>query len=144
MGKSHITRLKIEEALERILQRKPKVISSTQKLSVKAVEEEAGLGSGSVYYYQDIVNKIKERSLNQSSNPKGNSLYEERIVALRGKLKKETKLKEKYRSEVNDLKNQLASMASQHNQLALIIQQYQYQVAELDAKIIPHKPLHKD
>ncbi|MCC4782117.1 hypothetical protein LMH77_04350 [Vibrio lentus] len=135
MGKSHITRLKIEEALERILQRKPKVISSTQKISVKAVEEEAGLGSGSVYYYPDIVSKIKNHSFKKQSNAQNSSLYEEKITALKEKLKKETKLKEKYRSEVRELKNQLANMASQHNQLALIIQQYEYKILEVEAQV---------
>ncbi|MDH5924576.1 hypothetical protein L8R85_26745, partial [Vibrio splendidus] len=63
MGKSHITRLKIEEALERIISGKTIIIPASQKLSVKAVEEEAGLGSGSVYYYPDIISKIKSHSL---------------------------------------------------------------------------------
>ncbi|EMY6777776.1 TPA: hypothetical protein ACX3EH_001015 [Vibrio parahaemolyticus] len=133
MGKSNVTRAKIEEALKRILQGKPKVIPSTQKLSVKAVEEEAGLGSGSVYYYPDIVKKIKNDSLKKQGNNQNSSLYDEKISYLREQLKKEKRLKEKYRSEVTELKTQLANMASQHNQLALIIQQYQYKIAELES-----------
>lgn len=133
MGKSNVTRAKIEEALKRILQGKPKVIPSTQKLSVKAVEEEAGLGSGSVYYYPDIVKKIKNDSLKKQGNNQNSSLYDEKISYLREQLKKEKRLKEKYRFEVTELKIQLANMASQHNQLALIIQQYQYKIAELES-----------
>jgi hypothetical protein len=133
VGKSNVTRAKIEEALKRILQGKPKVIPSTQKLSVKAVEEEAGLGSGSVYYYPDIVKKIKNDSLKKQGNNQNSSLYDEKISYLREQLKKEKRLKEKYRSEVTELKTQLANMASQHNQLALIIQQYQYKIAELES-----------
>ncbi|EOW4143260.1 hypothetical protein ACOW9W_000474 [Vibrio parahaemolyticus] len=133
MGKSNVTRAKIEDALKRILQGKPKVIPSTQKLSVKAVEEEAGLGSGSVYYYPDIVKKIKNDSLKKQGNNQNSSLYDEKISYLREQLKKEKRLKEKYRFEVTELKTQLANMASQHNQLALIIQQYQYKIAELES-----------
>ncbi|ELA7931569.1 hypothetical protein ACQ90Y_002660 [Vibrio alginolyticus] len=133
MGKSNVTRAKIEDALKRILQGKPKVIPSTQKLSVKAVEEEAGLGSGSVYYYPDIVKKIKNDSLKKQGNNQNSSLYDEKISYLREQLKKEKRLKEKYRFEVTELKIQLANMASQHNQLALIIQQYQYKIAELES-----------
>lgn len=133
VGKSNVTRAKIEEALKRILQGKPKVIPSTQKLSVKAVEEEAGLGSGSVYYYPDIVKKIKNDSLKKQGNNQNSSLYDEKISYLREQLKKEKRLKEKYRFEVTELKIQLANMASQHNQLALIIQQYQYKIAELES-----------
>ena len=132
MGKSNVTRAKIEEALKRILQGRPQIIPSTQKLSVKAVEEEAGLGSGSVYYYPEIVNKIKKHALKKPSNNKNKSLYEEKIASLQDRLKKEKRLKEKYRLEVTELKAQLANMASQHNQLALMIQQYQFKIAELE------------
>lgn len=134
MSKSDITRIKLEEALNRILKGQPEVIPPTQKLSVKAVEEEAGLGSGSVYYYKDIVSKIKECSLKQGSTSKEQSLYENKISSLRDRLKKETRLKEKYRSEAEELKDKLANMASQHNQLSLIIQQYQYLIAELESE----------
>ena len=40
MSKSNITKVKIEEALDRILQGHPRIIPLSQKLSVKAVEEE--------------------------------------------------------------------------------------------------------
>lgn len=135
VGKSNVTKAKIEEALKRILQGKPKVIPSTQKLSVKAVEEEAGLGSGSVYYYPDIVSKIKSHTSQRQGNNKSSSLYDEKISSLREQIKKEKRLKEKYRSEVTELKTQLANMASQHNQLALMIEQYQYQIAELESQV---------
>ncbi|MEZ8050807.1 MULTISPECIES: hypothetical protein [Vibrio] len=42
-------------------------------------------------------------------------------------------MKEKYYKQAEDYKQQLSEMASQHNQLALMIQQYQYQVAELES-----------
>lgn len=144
MGKSHITRLKIEEALERIINGKTIIIPASQKLSVKAVEEEAGLGSGSVYYYPDIVSKIKSHSLKKQSNDKSSSLYDEKISSLRDSLKKEKRLKEKYRLEIAELKSQLANMASQHNQLALMIQQYQYKIAELESSSKIHQLESKD
>lgn len=135
MGNSSVTKAKIEEALQRIVQGNPKIIPSTQKLSVKAVEEEAGLGSGSVYYYPDVVLKIKEHSLKKKHSVKESFLFEEKVLHLREQLKKEKRLKEKYRSEVTALKTQLADMASQHNQLALMIQQYQYKIAELGSEV---------
>ncbi|MDD1796266.1 hypothetical protein LRP50_24400 [Enterovibrio sp. ZSDZ42] len=134
MGKSELTRIKLEEALERILSGHPIIIPKEQKLSVKAVEEEAGLGSGSVYYYKDIVEKIKNCNLKLSSKSEPSNAYEDKIKKLREKLSKEVRLKDKYRSEIEELKHQLSSMASQHNQLALTIQQYQYKVGELEAE----------
>ncbi|WP_339145217.1 hypothetical protein [Pseudoalteromonas galatheae] len=132
MNKSNVTRIKIEEALTRILQGSPHVIRSSQKLSVKAVEEEAGLGSGSVYYYPELVSRIKEHTLKTQKTSQHNSLYEEKISSLQKRLKDEKRLKEKYRFEIIELKSQLSNMASQHNQLALIIQQYQIKINELE------------
>lgn len=132
MSKSEVTIIKLEEALERILKKQTRVIPSTQKLSVKAVEEEAGLGDGSAYYYKDIVNKIKDCAAKNSPKANVQNAYEEKIANLRERLNNETRLKEKYRNQVDELKTQLANMASQHNELALTIQQYQYQVAELE------------
>lgn len=144
MSKSNVTRVKIEEALERILQGHQKIVPSSQKLSVKAVEEEAGLGSGSIYYYPELVSRIKEHTLNTQKKNQHNSLYEERISSLQKRLKNEKRLKEKYRFEIIELKSQLSNMASQHNQLALIIQQYQIKINELEHLDKVHRIESKD
>ncbi|ESP92817.1 hypothetical protein [Pseudoalteromonas luteoviolacea] len=144
MSKSNITKVKIEEALNRILQGHPRIIHSSQKLSVKAVEEEAGLGSGSVYYYPELVSIIKAHTLKTQKKSQNNSLYEEKISSLQKKLKNEKRLKEKYRLEIIELKSQLSSMASQHNQLALIIQQYQFKINELENLDKVHRIENKD
>ena len=133
MSKSENTKLKLEEALSRILNGNPCLVPASQKLSVKAVEEEAGLGSGSIYYYKDIVAKIKDYSTKQKTQNNNLNFYESKIKDLKMKLSNETRLKEKYRNEINGLKNKLANMASQHNRLALTIQQYQYKIAELES-----------
>ncbi|MEL7477836.1 MAG: hypothetical protein AAGJ17_02920 [Pseudomonadota bacterium] len=132
MSKSNITKVKIEEALDRILQGHPRIIPLSQKLSVKAVEEEAGLGSGSAYYYPELVSMIKDHTFKTHKKSKNSSLYEEKISSLKKKLRNEKRLKEKYRFEIIELKSQLSNMASQHNQLALIIQQYQQKINELE------------
>ncbi|WP_028771946.1 hypothetical protein [Shewanella waksmanii] len=132
MSKSQVTLINLEEALDRILTRQTRIIPSTQKLSVKAVEEEAGLGNGSAYYYKDFVKKVKDCAVKNSPKANAQNAYEEKIANLRERLNNETRLKEKYRNQVGELKTQLANMASQHNELALTIQQYQYQVAELE------------
>lgn len=135
MNKSSLTRIKLEEALSRIINGNPVVIPKTQKISIKAVEEEAGLGSGTIYYYKDIVQKIKQNHLKSKSNVKNVNLYEEKILSLRERLSKEIKLKEKYRNQTDVLKNQLSAMAGQHNQLAIMIQQYEYKILELESTI---------
>ncbi|KOO02979.1 hypothetical protein [Vibrio nereis] len=135
MSKSQITKAELEQALKRILSGKTHRIDPARKISVKAVEEEAGLGDGSAYYYKDIVQKIKDSVIQNSPKSKAQNAYEDKISSLRERLKKEISLKEKYRAQTEDLKEQLSNMASQHNQLALMIQQYQYKIAELDSEV---------
>ncbi|EMP4376154.1 hypothetical protein WD340_000474 [Vibrio parahaemolyticus] len=135
MSKSQITKVELELALERILSGKTHRVDPARKISIKAVEEEAGLGDGSAYYYKDIVSKIKETAINNSPKAKAQNAYEDKISSLRERLKKEVSLKEKYRAQVEELKGQIANMASQHNQLALMIQQYQYKISELESDI---------
>jgi len=133
MSKSQLTRVELENALQRLIAGKTERISPDRKISVKAVEEEAGLGDGSAYYYKDIVQKIKDTAAEYSQHKSARNEHEAKIASLRERLQNETRLKEKYRSEVNELKEKLSAMASQHNQLALIIQQYQYKLSELES-----------
>ena len=139
MSKSQITRVELEQALDRLLSGKTERIAPNRKVSVKAVEEEAGLGDGSAYYYKDIVQKIKKAVVLNSPKIKAKNVYEDKISSLRERLNKEIKLKEKYRDQVEDYKELLVNMASQHNQLALMIQQYQYKIAELESIDKVHK-----
>ncbi|EKO3914687.1 hypothetical protein P0F25_003423 [Vibrio metschnikovii] len=135
MSKSQITKVELELALERVLSGKTHRVDPARKISVKAVEEEAGLGNGSAYYYKDIVKKIKDSAIQNSPKAKAQNAYEDKISSLRVRLNKEISLKEKYRGQVEELKGQIANMASQHNQLALMIQQYQYKISELESDI---------
>ncbi|MBF4448305.1 hypothetical protein ERJ76_22075, partial [Vibrio anguillarum] len=132
-------KVELEQALKRILSGKTHRVDPARKISVKAVEEEAGLGDGSAYYYKDIVQKIKKAVVLNSPKIKAKNVYEDKISSLRERLNKEIKLKEKYRDQVEDYKEQLVNMASQHNQLALMIQQYQYKIAELESIDKVHK-----
>ncbi|PMO81449.1 hypothetical protein BCT01_01365 [Vibrio tasmaniensis] len=75
----------------------------------------------------------QETAIKSSPKTRKQNLYEEKIANLRERLANEKRLKEKYYKQAEDYKQQLSEMASQHNQLALMIQQYQYQVAELES-----------
>lgn len=135
MTKSEITRARLEEALDRILNKATTIVPHSQKLSVKAVEEEAGLGSGSIYYYKDIVEKIrtfKNQSYSVSMIPEHSS---DALSKLKLRLKKEIKLKRKYKSDLAELQNRLSNMASQHNSFALTIEEYKQRVAELEYQL---------
>lgn len=133
MDKSQLTSQELEQALKRILINKTIRISPERKLSVKAVEDEAGLGDGTAYYYKAVVEKIKV-AINESKKPcdQNNKTHDD---ALRARLKKEVKLKEKYREEIKGYKKKLSLLASQNNEFAISIQQFKQRVLELENNV---------
>ena len=62
MTRESITELELFNAVERIINKETIRIPSSRKLSVRAVEDEAGLGDGSAYYYEDVIkDKYREK-----------------------------------------------------------------------------------
>lgn len=141
MSKSQLTRAELAAALQRILSGEPLRVSPDRKLSIKAVEEEAGLGNGSAYYYPDIVQDIKQAATPPRQGTTTDDVDTERLFSLRLKLKNETRLKDQYRAELADMKTRFTLMASQHNQLSIVIQQYKDKVLAFEAKAMIHAPV---
>jgi hypothetical protein len=140
MSKSQITQVELAAALQRVLSGKTTRISPERKLSVKAVEEEAGLGNGSAYYYQGIIDDIKKAGVKSHRSTSIDNEYIDKLTNLRLKLKDEQRLKEQYRAELTEVRKRLTLMANQHNQLSIIIQQYKDKVLALEAGL-PHTHL---
>ena len=104
---------KLEEALGRILAGEPINISPDRKISIAAIEKEAGLGNGTAYYHKDFIERVKKNKgiyCQDSNNPKP------KVVNTKEKLKNEKRLKNKYRNEVKQLKQKLSILASQLHQ----------------------------
>jgi hypothetical protein len=135
MQKSNLTKIELENAISRIQKGETIRIHPTRKLSVRAVEDEAGLGDGSAYYYEDIIREIKEiiKSIKIGTITTNSDLNE---VVLREKLKKEVKIKEKYRAEVYKLKERLSLMAKTHNELALEGMMYKQRAEDLENQLL--------
>ena len=91
MSKSDHTRIQLIKALERILSNNTERISPKQKLSIRAVEEEAGLGNGSAHYYKDIVSKIHDKAirLQNKNQPQHAAQDAISVIKLRESLKTE-------------------------------------------------------
>lgn len=132
MSKSELTIARLENALQRILDGKPLRVSIHRKLSIKCIEEEASLGDGSAYYYENFVDKVRSKIKTQK-NGKSPPTGDEKVNLLKSKLKREISLKESYRKKVEEQKQQLASMAAQQNQFAIQAQSYLERIAELES-----------
>ncbi|MCY9846097.1 hypothetical protein [Vibrio caribbeanicus] len=115
MSKSENTLLKLEAALERIKQGKPKRIPTHRKLSVRAVEEEANLGNGSGYYYSEFVEKVKQTKVDIAEG-KGEYVQPE-IQAVRGKLKEQKRIKSNFKDKYEAEREKLALFAAEQHHL---------------------------
>ncbi|ODZ97076.1 hypothetical protein BBM52_22565 [Vibrio parahaemolyticus] len=115
MSKSENTLLKLEAALERIKQGKPKRIPTTRKLSVRAVEEEANLGNGSGYYYPDFVQKVKQVKAD-IAEAKGEYVQPE-IQSVRTKLSEQKRIKNNYKEKYEAEREKLALFAAAQHHL---------------------------
>ena len=135
MNKSNLTKLELENAINRIQKGETIRIPPTRKLSVRAVEDEANLGDGSAYYYKDVIEKIK-RIANKSKTGTTITNSGSSGVVLREKLKKEINIKEKYRAEVKALKERLSLMAKTHNELALEVRMYKQRAEDLEGQLL--------
>jgi hypothetical protein len=115
MNKSENTLLLLEAALERISQGKPKRILPTRKLSVRAVEEESGLGNGSGYYYPEFVDKVKQVKVD-IAEAKGEYVQPE-IQSVRLKLNEQKRIKQNYKEKYLAVREQLANFAAAQHHL---------------------------
>lgn len=134
MKKSENTLLRLEAALQRILQGATNRIPESRKLSVRAVEEEADLGNGSCYYYPDFVLKIQSE-VNRLKAKSSDEVILSDLATLQAKRNQEKKVKIKYRNKVIELKQQIKSMAAEHHQLSYALRNTYLRIEELELQI---------
>lgn len=115
MSKSEKTLLKLEAALERIKQGKPKRIPTHRKLSVRAVEEEANLGNGSGYYYPEFVEKVKKTKADIAGGQ--GDIVQPEIQAVRTKLNQQKRIKNNYKEKYEAERDKLAIFAAAQHHL---------------------------
>jgi len=127
------TEIALNEALERILKKEPRNICPDRRLSVRAVEAEAGLSRNSAYHYAEFRQKVDDHVLALYKIPGAKELkekpYGQRLEllksekkALKAKLqsveaeleRKDNELFETF-SKVNLLEQKLIEMTRQLN-----------------------------
>ena len=114
--KSEETLLRLEAALKRILDGRPERIDQGRKLSVKACEEEAGLGNGSAYYYPEFVKAIKEKKA-VYDDPQDPLPPNSDLQRLREEIKEERRIKNKYRNQLTTIREKTKQMAKDQTQM---------------------------
>ena len=135
MSKSETTLVILEEALERLLSGTPINTRPGARLSINCLAKEAGLGSGSIYYeeYAEFREKAKKAFAEHKpggSQPTGRrgTLSEQTLRADRDN---EKRLKEEYRAERDEARQEKALMASQLVRTEHELYELQLKLAEL-------------
>lgn len=138
MKKSDNTLLQLEAALQRILTGKTKQTPEHQKLSFRAVEEEAGLGNESCYYYKEFKLKVQSEAarIKVSSS---NTPIESDLEKLRSKRNEERRIKIQYREHVDESKAMAAQMAAEHHQLPHALRKGHLRITQLEYELIEQK-----
>lgn len=109
-----------------------------RKLSVRAVEEEAGLGNGSCYYYPEFKLRIQSEAKNLK-NQSPDMAVQSDVKILREKRNHERKGKIQYREKVAELNQKLASMAAEHHQLSHALRHAYSRIESLEHQIVELK-----
>ena len=135
MARENITELELFNAIDRIINKATIRIPSSRKLSVRAVEDEAGLGDGSAYYYEDVITKVKSLALKEKQKGSNEHSITD-LKLLKDRLKKEINTKDKYREKISLLDNRLKLMAKEHNELFQQMNMYKEKAEDLENQIL--------
>lgn len=131
MKKSENTLYQLENALQRILKKCTRRIPDHRKLSIRAVEEEAGLGNGSCYYYHAFTKRV-QAEITQLKTSKQCIPSQSTTDFLQKRCKQEKKIKVRYREQVAEQKQKIAIMAAEHHQLAYALKVANARIIQLE------------
>lgn len=102
-----VTRKKLLDALQRLIDQKPERLSGKYRINVKSVQEEAGLSLGSAYRYPEVMDAIAEQKLAIAKRDIRKRSVKTDLERLREEKAKEKALKEKYRSALEEVNEKL-------------------------------------
>ncbi len=116
-GKQTIIRL--ERALERLLNGVPERTPHDGRVSLSRINQEAGLSSGGIYYYNEFVQKAK-RAIHERKFDNAVSTIESgkaSVDRMRVQRDKERELKERYKAQRDDIKEFCDKIIAQNAKL---------------------------
>ena len=139
MKQKEFTLQRLSDAFDRLKQGKPINTPGDGKISIKRINDEAGLSQGAIYYYKSFVSTAKaEITILEADRKKrqlidGMELGQTTEAKLRSDRDREKKLKTKYRSEANNLKQLSDVMVKENVSLAFHCMELQQELARATA-----------
>lgn len=134
--RSEQTLLRLESALQRLLDGKPERTNANGKLNIHRINEEAGLSSGAIYYYKDFVAKVRA-IISEQCDPTKSSNYNPKISVqnLRQQRDEEKRLKEKYRSQRDEIKSFCDKVVAQNANLEFALFEASERITQLEQEL---------
>lgn len=104
--RGEITKQRLEDALQHLIDGNPERTPNDGKLNLSRINKEAGLSSGGIYYYDDFVERARREIDKHKSRMSASSSTKVKVSVdrLRAQRDKERELKERYRSQRDDIK----------------------------------------
>ncbi len=135
--RGNITVQRLEVALERLINEKPERTPNDGKISLSRINKEAGLSSGGIYYYAEFVDKArkeieKHRSQKSSYSSTSSKISIDRLRAQRDK---ERELKERYRSQRDEIKKFCDQVVARNANLEFSLYEALERVDALEAEV---------
>ena len=139
--KGQLTKTRLEQALKRLLDGKPERTPNDGRLSLSRVNKEAGLSSGGIYYYGDFVEKVRaiihDRKIKNSISD--SSLGKITADRMRVQRDKERELKERYRSQRDNIKEFCDQVVSKNAQLEFALFEALDKIERLESEALKLK-----
>ncbi|AZI87927.1 hypothetical protein EH164_13015 [Kosakonia sp. CCTCC M2018092] len=101
-----LTIIRLEQALERLLNGVPELTPHDGRVNLSRINQEAGLSSGGIYYYDEFVQKAKraihERKIDHAVSTVASGKAS--VDKMRAQRDREREIKERYKSQRDDIK----------------------------------------
>lgn len=139
MKQKEFTLQRLIDAFERLKLGRPERTPTDGKISIKRINDEAGLSQGAVYYYKSFLSTAKAEIIILEADRKkrqvidGLELDQTSEAKLRSDRDREKRLKTKYRSEVSNFKQLSDVMVKENVSLAFHCMELQQELARATA-----------
>ncbi|MCG9705077.1 hypothetical protein HWA77_09545 [Photobacterium damselae subsp. damselae] len=135
------TLIRLEQALQRLLDGNPIKTKPDGRISLKRINDEAGLSSGGIYYYSSFVETAKKtiqlrRQQDRTGKTKVNN---ERLNKLREQREKEKVLKEKYKEQRDNIKTFCDQVVAHNAQLEFTLFEALEKISYLEQELASYK-----
>ncbi|MCK8077654.1 hypothetical protein MSG34_15930 [Vibrio sp. 1CM2L] len=106
---------KFQSALDRLLDSKPERVKASGRLTLNKINREAGFAQSYIHKFKTFIKEIANPAIENYNRELDNSQSHQKEISkqgdisqidkLRTELEREKELKDKYRKELNDVKN---------------------------------------